>query len=170
MEPNDLLDRVRIAAPCQTSWDAMEGDERMRFCTMCRKHVYNIAAMTSAEAETLIERSGDDVCARLYRRADGTVLTADCRVGLKLALYRRLRRFAACVALFAGTVAGVVSPARAESAAQNSPLPQPGKHSTVSQAWIDWALDVLGFRPRPPRAFLGRICRPPTPQKPGQPG
>jgi hypothetical protein len=91
-----LLGRARIAAPCPTSWDAMEGDDRVRFCGLCQLNVYNLSAMTRAEAEALVARTEGRVCARLYRRADGTVLTKDCPTGLR-AVRRRVRRKAAAV-------------------------------------------------------------------------
>jgi hypothetical protein len=67
----------------------MSGDERVRHCAQCHLNVYDLSAMTRAEAEALIEEAEGSLCVRLYRRADGTVLTADCPVGVAAA-----RRFA----------------------------------------------------------------------------
>ena len=78
---SDPIDRLRIASPCKVPWSAMAGDDRARFCAHCEKHVYNIAAMTSDDVGDLIRRTEGSFCARLYRRRDGTVLTADCPVG-----------------------------------------------------------------------------------------
>jgi len=36
------------------------------------------------DAEALIKAKNGDMCARLYRRADGTVLTEDCPVGFSM--------------------------------------------------------------------------------------
>jgi hypothetical protein len=80
------LDRVTVSTPCTADWGRMRGDERVRFCTLCRKHVYNLSAMTADEALGLIEQKEGNLCARLYRRGDGTVVTADCR-----SLRRRLQ-------------------------------------------------------------------------------
>jgi hypothetical protein len=71
----------------------MSGDDRMRFCEECSLHVYNISEMTASEAHALISGTEGRICARLYRRADGTVLTKDCPVGLK-AFRRRVSRTA----------------------------------------------------------------------------
>jgi len=98
-EGADLLRRARVASPCPASWEAMEGDERVRFCRQCGLHVYNLAALTTAEAESLVARTGGRLCARLYRRADGTVLTSDCPRGLAAA--RRRVALAAGAALAA---------------------------------------------------------------------
>jgi hypothetical protein len=87
-----LLDEVSIASPCKASWEAMTGDARVRYCGECEKHVYNLSAMSREEATILLTEHEGSLCVRLYRREDGTVLTADCPVGrrrkrVKLALY-----------------------------------------------------------------------------------
>ena len=77
-----LLDNVRIASPCKADWDEMIGDARVRFCASCQKDVYNLSEMARQEAESFLREKAGNACVRLYRRADGTVLTADCPVGL----------------------------------------------------------------------------------------
>jgi hypothetical protein len=72
------LDEVRVASPCDASWDAMNGDDRVRHCAGCDKDVYNISGMSRDDAEALLVAKGVDVCIRLYRRADGTLITRDC--------------------------------------------------------------------------------------------
>ncbi len=94
-----LLERVAIASPCPADWNTMVGDDRVRFCAQCEKHVYNIASMTSEEAEAFLRGAGGEACLRLYRRADGTVLTSDCPVGV-----RRKRRRRAVASLAGGTM------------------------------------------------------------------
>jgi hypothetical protein len=84
----------------------MIGDHRVRFCDHCQLNVYNIAELSRAEAEKLIASTEGRLCARLFRRADGTVLTKDCPVGLR-ALRRRVAKrtaaiFAAMVSLSGG--------------------------------------------------------------------
>ena len=92
------LDRLRIAAPCPFSWDQMEGDDRVRFCGHCRLNVFNISELSRNEAEALIASAEGGLCARLYRRADGSILTKDCPVGLRALRQRMTRRAAAVVA------------------------------------------------------------------------
>ncbi|MBS1797475.1 MAG: carboxypeptidase regulatory-like domain-containing protein [Acidobacteria bacterium] len=88
------LDRIRIAAPCFVPWDAMTGDARVRHCDACRMNVYNIAELTRPEAETLIAgHEGRRLCLRLFKRADGTVITKDCPVGLR-AYRKKIARLA----------------------------------------------------------------------------
>jgi hypothetical protein len=63
--------------------------ERIRHCSQCQLNVYNLSAMTRAEAEALVGRAEGRLCVRFYRRADGTILTQNCPVGLR-ALKRRV--------------------------------------------------------------------------------
>jgi hypothetical protein len=74
----------------------MAGDERVRHCTLCSLNVYNFAEMTRDEVRALILRTEGRVCARLYRRADGTVITRDCPTGMR-AMRRRASRVAAAL-------------------------------------------------------------------------
>ena len=92
---DDRIEGLRIASPCSVSWEGMDGDARVRHCAVCSLNVYNLSEMTREEVRTLLARSeGRRVCGRLYRRADGTVLTGDCPTGLR-ALRRRASRIAA---------------------------------------------------------------------------
>jgi hypothetical protein len=92
-----LLDDVRVASPCSASWDEMLGDDRVRYCLSCEKSVYNLSAMPRVDAEALLREraSTSELCVRFYRRADGTVMTADCPVGVKK---KRRKKLALAVA------------------------------------------------------------------------
>src|SRR6266849_4080752 len=109
MKSSNRLDHLRIASPCPVGWEQMAGDDRVRFCEQCSLRVYNISAMTRNEAETLIANTEGHICARLYRRSDGTIITKDCPVGLR-AIRRRVAKIAgavfAAVMSLAGSVAG----------------------------------------------------------------
>jgi hypothetical protein len=67
----------------------MTGSRLVRFCTECRKNVYNLSAMTTAEVDAIL--ASGSPCVRFYRRADGTIVTAD-RCGNRFT--RSWRRFA----------------------------------------------------------------------------
>lgn len=89
------LNNLRIASPCPADWEKMVGDERVRHCSECNLNVYNLSAMTEVQVQELIAASrGKRLCARLYRRADGTVLTKDCPWSFR-ALTRKVSRLAA---------------------------------------------------------------------------
>lgn len=96
MKHSASIDRLRVATPCPISWEQMTGNDRVRFCDQCQLNVYNISELTRLEAETLIASTEGRICARLFRRADGSVLTKDCPVGLR-ALRMRVSKRAAAV-------------------------------------------------------------------------
>ena len=90
------LDHLRIASPCPVSWGQMTGGDRVRFCQLCSLHVYNFAEMTKRQVDELITSTEGRICARLYRRPDGTVITRDCPVGLR-AVRRQVAKVAGAV-------------------------------------------------------------------------
>jgi hypothetical protein len=85
-----VLDNIRIASPCRADWNAMVGDERARHCGQCDKQVFNISNLTRAEAEALIVEKAGKLCARYYQRPDGTIILADCTIGVAAARKRKL--------------------------------------------------------------------------------
>lgn len=104
--PLTKLDTLRIARPCSSDWRNMDGDDVVRRCADCNKDVHDISAMTEAEALAFVGRNGD-ACVRLFRRADGRVMTADCSI-TPHEKRRRLRVLAACsIPIVIATVAAV---------------------------------------------------------------
>lgn len=101
------LNNVRIASPCAKKWEELAGDERVRFCAHCQLNVYNFSAMTKAEVESFLMKAEGRVCGRVYRRADGTMLTQDCPVGLRAVKQRvssmAATAFLAVMGFFGGT-------------------------------------------------------------------
>jgi len=94
------VDEIRVASPCQARWNDMTGDERARFCGQCQKHVYHLSAMTRGQIESLIREKEGSFCGRFHRRADGTMLTADCP--------SRLRRMRTRLAKVGGALCALV--------------------------------------------------------------
>jgi len=85
----------------------MPGTDRVRNCADCALNVYNLTEMTTREARALIRQHEGRLCVRLYRRADGTVLTRDCPEGVPSAATERRRGAVvalALAALFAGSI------------------------------------------------------------------
>jgi hypothetical protein len=75
--PTTPLDVIRIEEPCSQDWDRMTGDERVRFCAGCRKHVHNLSAMTRDEAERLVCEQAGELCVRYEPTPAGAVRTLD---------------------------------------------------------------------------------------------
>ena len=72
------LDSFVHVNPCTENWDDMEGDAWVRHCELCDQKVYNLSALTEAEAERLLSRNEGRICTKFYRRPDGTILTQQC--------------------------------------------------------------------------------------------
>src|SRR6476660_6509541 len=110
------LTNVRIASPCSADWEKMVGDERVRHCGQCNLNVYNISAMTGLEAQDLIAQHEGRLCLRFYHRKDGTILTRNCPVGLKVVMQRVSR--VAGIALSAMMSASPLAAQTAQAAPQ----------------------------------------------------
>ena len=65
----------------------MSGDGRQRHCAECSKTVHNFARMRRSDVEKLAvaAANGEDICARITRRSDGSLVTLDGerRAGLR---------------------------------------------------------------------------------------
>ena len=97
---SDLLNKLYIAAPCSVPWESMEGDDRIRHCGQCALNVYDVSKLTTKEAADLIRNKEGRLCMRLYRRADGTIITDNCPVGLRKIRYRLKLTAVAVLAIF----------------------------------------------------------------------
>ncbi len=162
-----LLDDVRLASPCPANWDDMIGDDRVRFCGQCTKNVYNLSAMPRAEAEALLRegekrqaQQGVGMCVRLYRRADGTVLTADCPDGVR----RKKRRLAIFGAvggglMAAGAAAELFGATRTQGAI---PLPAPTTGDIAMTGAVAMPLPVTP--PEPPPVLTPAVINPGPPK------
>ncbi len=89
--PKRALEVLDVREPCPENWSEMRGDDKVRFCRVCAKNVFDLSRMTHDEASSLLEGSPERLCVRFYRRADGTVATIDC-APVRFAAMRRLAR------------------------------------------------------------------------------
>ncbi len=89
-----VLDRIHVASPCSADWDEMAGDEQVRFCKHCSKHVHDLSKITRNDVRKLVAASGGNLCVRYQKRPDGTLKTAE-RAEPLTQIKRRLSRIAA---------------------------------------------------------------------------
>jgi hypothetical protein len=107
---NSFIHDLQIATPCKANWDEMTGDEQKRMCGMCNMNVFNLSSMTLEEAEALVTQAEGRTCIRMYRRADGTVITKDCPVGIAARVKLGMKKtFAIASATAAVVIAYVMS-------------------------------------------------------------
>jgi|SRR5581483_2922244 len=116
-----MLENVKIARPCGADWEKMTGDDRVRFCNLCQLNVYNLSGMKREEAEALLAAKSGKMCVRLYKRADGTVITEDCPIGLA-AVKRRVATVAASALALLATGCGWFA---RSAAAPSEPVVEP---------------------------------------------
>jgi hypothetical protein len=159
------LQMISVASPCRVSWDGMDGDDRVRFCTSCSSRVYNLSGMTREEAERLVVGAEGRLCVRFYRRADGTVATRDCSLifGLSRRVVTGLAALAAVVLLgIFGTGLAVFAASQIASASGGGRGPESAGWTSVPPVRMirDWLF------PPPPPVVMGGICPPPQVQPP----
>jgi len=128
----ELLHNVRIASPCSADWEKMIGNERVRHCSQCNLNVYNLSAMTGLEARDLVEKHEGRLCLRFYHRKDGTILTQNCPVGLKIVMQR--------VSRVAGITLSAMMSASPLAAQTAQAAPQPS--APMAQAEADTGLEL----------------------------
>ena len=124
------IDKLRVATPCPAGWENMAGGDRQRYCGLCELNVYNFSGMTAGEIERLVVKNEGRLCIRLHRRADGTVITKDCPVGIR-AYRKRVTGFAA--AAFAA-VLGLFSISFGQKEKSKDPHPQPKIERTFANS------------------------------------
>lgn len=67
MSKKSLVDSIEIKSPCSESWDAMTGNEKVRFCSHCSKNVNDLSQMTRKKAMRLVRDSGGNLCVRYVK-------------------------------------------------------------------------------------------------------
>jgi ankyrin repeat protein len=72
MSAKDVFAQISITSPCETDWDSMIGNDRIRFCRHCQLSVHNLSQMTSKEVRRLVARSQGRLCVR-YSPQDRSV-------------------------------------------------------------------------------------------------
>lgn len=172
-----LLQSVRVASPCEASWEGMEAidGERVKFCLHCAKNVYNLSEMTQGEAEGLLRKHEGKLCVRYYQRRDGTVLTRDCPIGAQAVRMGLIRRSTVAASLFAmlfGAMAAMtLSECRTQGRVVSAPMPKPTA--------IAGGISVMPVPPMPPvvpepvtqimgavrpMRMMGEVVAPPPPR------
>jgi len=143
------LEEIKVARPCRADWSAMQGDDTTRHCRTCDKNVYNLSSLSRAEAEGLIAEKEGKLCVRFYQRADGTMLTDDCPIGVKIAR----RPFKWIVAGFAALIGSGIAVFGGQSQASTAASGDQGAQR----------LQALMGEPAPPPLMGVIACPAPTP-------
>ncbi|HBQ15524.1 MAG: hypothetical protein RLP09_43865 [Sandaracinaceae bacterium] len=147
---------ARGAHSCPAPWAGMVGDGAVRECGLCDRKVYDFAGLTALEATRLVLESEGALCARLFRRKDGKLLTADCGPGRRRHR-RRLTVLGAAAAAVTGAVAvtgGFASPA------PPAPTANSLERAMQERAALPWRAPSAPSDPsdvEPERAWMGEV-------------
>src|SRR5438045_9715621 len=96
--------------------------------------------MTKSEVESFLMKAEGRICGRFYQRADGTMLTRDCPLGLRAVKQRVSRIAAAAFSAIFGMLTGqdlyaqqIQNDAKAEIQRSLRRFDQPAIHGTVHE-------------------------------------
>lgn len=62
-----LVESLRVSSPCTESWDAMTGNNKVRFCSHCDLSVNNLSEMSRKEAIRFVSQSDGRICVRYLK-------------------------------------------------------------------------------------------------------
>jgi hypothetical protein len=131
----------------------MVGTGCVRLCTVCGQNVYNLSAMSRAEAEALIRQKEGRPCVRFYQRSDGMVLTKNCPIGANT-IQRRIRAFITFAASFLVMAFGLS--AHSASRKSDSWITQMEPIRTFLE-WIDPGGGLSGASPSKRDCVMGKM-------------
>jgi len=159
---DSFLDRIGVATPCDAAWDDMKGSDRVRFCGHCKLHVYNLSAMSRSAAAALVREREGRLCVRLFKRADGTLITEDCWSRLRRARQKGVWAFACALAVVAATqlFANAFGLRLAVDSIRRASLGTVGGAAVALQGEPVAPIQG-GVAPMPPRPLMGDILEPP---------
>ena len=131
----DVLDQISVASPCSADWDAMAGNDQVRFCQHCSQHVHDLSTLTRKDAMRLVAASEGRLCVRYRKRPDGTLDTAERAAPQPLThIKRRLSRIAAGAFTASLSLASNVAAQSARPAGVNPPVAiQPSHTATLGR-------------------------------------
>ena len=71
MPARDLSEQLKVKSPCSSSWDAMIGNDQVRFCEHCSLRVHNISQLTPKRVRALMAKTHGRLCVRYQSLPDG---------------------------------------------------------------------------------------------------
>jgi hypothetical protein len=119
----------------------MAGNDEVRFCSHCSKHVHNLSKMTRRRAEELVARTQGQLCVRFERRDDRSIVTCEPVFSVR----RRASRwtgaaFAAFVGLFTATASAQDAKDKAPSCPNGSKMVFKRQRSPLADDGTSYAL------------------------------
>ena len=125
-----FLKNLTVPAPCHADWDAMKGNDQVRFCEHCDLSVHNLSQMTPPQALRLVSQSNGRLCVRFEQDPRGRIV----RTPVKQKLHHISRRASR---IAAGAFTATLS--LTSAVAQSCPTAN-GNVPRVSQPAARWGL------------------------------
>lgn len=122
--------------------------------------MYNLSELSRNEAENLIREKEGRLCVRFFRRADGTILTKDCPVGLRAARLKFVRMAGVVAAFVAGLIGGNGLLRRCGTPLSCEPaVNHPAKLGNIAPMMGEAALlPATAGVPVMPKRFMGKVA------------
>lgn len=70
MSKSKFTDSIEVKSPCDESWDEMQGNDKVRFCSHCAKSVNNISLLSRKKAEKIVRASNGNICIRYIKNPE----------------------------------------------------------------------------------------------------
>lgn len=148
MDSSHALSEITVSTPCPMDWNQMCGDNRTRYCTACGKDVHDFAQMTSAQANALLRDNDGDVCGRLSRFADGTIMTADFGAPTEPAKIPWQFNIRSLMGVIAG-LAATLGIARLVADETSNATPPPNAPLLTRAPFLTHTVGKVAYRPSP---------------------
>jgi Carboxypeptidase regulatory-like domain/Ankyrin repeats (3 copies)/Ankyrin repeats (many copies) len=103
MSRRDFIQQLHIASPCSVDWDAMIGNNRVRFCEHCRLSVHHVDSLSRKQLRRLLARSNGRVCVNYTRSQTQPTLPILHKIGRRTSALAA-GAFSATLSLSAATV------------------------------------------------------------------
>jgi len=126
------MKKTLVPRPCHEDWDRLTPEERGHFCTVCETKVWDLSALTAAEAETFLRSQQGDLCVSYKEGPGGEVLHREPTVVPAARLSRRRMPAAAGMALALAACTPTQTP-QAQSA-DSAPTPESGPEAQTAGA------------------------------------
>lgn len=142
MSAKNFLNNLTIPSPCDADWNAMTGNDQVRFCEHCKLDVHDLSLLTRPQAERLVARSKGRLCVRYHHDAKGRPVTLP--VSQKLhRIGRRVSRIAAGAFTATLSVSSAVAqqPAGSQSTANPPEATQPLTRWTLTSSIVGTVKD-----------------------------
>lgn len=72
MSKRSFIDSIEVKKACSEDWDAMTGNERVRFCGHCSQNVNDLSELTRKQAMRLVRDAGGKLCVRYVKSEAGS--------------------------------------------------------------------------------------------------